>query len=87
MIHELNKDTSIHGIILQLPLPQNFNRKEIINEISDTKDVDGILGTNSNLEAVTPKAIIDLLDFYQVQIKGKKILVIGNGMLVGLPLS
>jgi methylenetetrahydrofolate dehydrogenase (NADP+)/methenyltetrahydrofolate cyclohydrolase len=49
--------------------------------------VDGILGTNKNLEAVTPKAILSILDHYNIKIKGKKILVIGNGLLVGKPLS
>jgi methylenetetrahydrofolate dehydrogenase (NADP+)/methenyltetrahydrofolate cyclohydrolase len=51
------------------------------------KDVDGILGTSSFLPPVTPIAIKSLLSHYDIQIKGKSILIIGNGPLVGLPLS
>ena len=94
-IKELNKDKSVNGIILQLPIPKSFNTKKIINTISPDKDVDGLTYVNQGklLEGVealtpcTPKGIIDLLDEYKIELEGAKVTVIGRSILVGKPLS
>jgi len=51
------------------------------------KDVDGILGISGSLQPVTPNAVKSILNHYNIEMKGKSILIIGNGPLVGLPLS
>ena len=93
-IKALNTDKSIHGIILQLPLPAGFNADEIIEEIDPNKDVDGLTTKNlSRLSAgdldglipATAKGILKLLDYYQIPIVGKRATVIGRSRLVGKP--
>lgn len=86
-IKELNLDPQVNGLIVQLPLPEQLNSQKILNQISIEKDVDGILGVNPLLQPVVPLAIASLLEYYGVEVKGKSILVIGNGPLVGLPLT
>ena len=92
-IEKLNKDSSITGIIVQLPLPEYLDKNKIINSVSPSKDVDGL--TNNNFlklikkeECIipcTPKGIISLLDYYKVDLK-KRIVIVGRSELVGLPL-
>lgn len=94
-IKKLNKNTKIHGIILQLPLPKKFNAFRLILAINPTKDVDGLHPVNLGLLATghpmflpaTPKGIIDLLDDYQIKLKSKHVVVVGFGQVVGMPLS
>lgn len=93
-IEELNNEKIISGIIVQLPIPKNFNEKNIINAISPSKDVDGLteisqgkmLGGKSDFIPCTPKGIIKILDFYNIDITSKHIVIIGRSNLVGKPL-
>lgn len=86
-IKELNADDSIHGIIVQLPLVDPAEQtQEIVDAVAPEKDVDA-LGVNAVLDPATPVAINWLLAGYNVDLKGKKIVIVGNGRLVGAPLA
>lgn len=84
-ISELNKRDDIHGIIVQLPLADPSQTDEIINRIDPEKDVDG-LGRDALFASATPTAIDWLLVGYNKDLKDKKIVIIGQGRLVGDPL-
>lgn len=84
-IIELNNDDSVHGIIVQIPLPDTSQTDEVLNAVSPEKDVDG-LATKTIWDAPTPIAINWLLAGYNVDLKGKNIVVVGHGRLVGTPL-
>ena len=95
-IEKLNKDTNIHGILLQLPLPMRFRdfTSQFIEKISPFKDVDGFHPVNrgklfdyeEELAPCTPKGIIALLEHYNVEIKGKDVTIINRSNLIGKPL-
>lgn len=93
-IKELNNDSNINGIIVQLPIPKELNEKKIINSIDDLKDVDGLTYKNigkltSNtpgLISCTPLGIIELLNRYNVKISKKHVVIVGRSNLVGKPL-
>lgn len=85
-IQELNQDKKVHGIIVQIPLPDPLQTDEILNAVAPEKDVDG-LSNNSVWDAPTPMAINWLLAGYNVQLRGKKIVIVGHGRLVGKPLE
>jgi methylenetetrahydrofolate dehydrogenase (NADP+)/methenyltetrahydrofolate cyclohydrolase len=82
----LSADDSVHGIIVQLPLEDPSETDEIVNLVTSEKDVDA-LGTNPKFEPATPMAIMWLLNGYNVDFRGKRILLIGRGKLVGAPLE
>lgn len=84
-IKELNADDSVHGIIVQVPLPNPSQTDEILRAVAPHKDVDG-LGQDPQFEPATPLAIDWLLAGYNVQLQGKHIVVVGHGRLVGRPL-
>ena len=93
-IKELNKDKSVNGIILQLPIPKKFNTKKILNTISPLKDVDGLtdvsqgklLGGDATFIPCTPKGILEIFDYYKIELEGKNVVVIGRSDLVGKPI-
>lgn len=94
-IKELNKDKSINGIILLLPVPRKYNTDKLINAIDPSKDVDG-LTTVSNGKMVTnefgfipctPKGVLEIFDYYKIDIEGKNVVVVGKGRAVGLPMA
>lgn len=85
-IQTLNKDTSVTGIIVQLPLAEPKRTTELLNAVDPKKDVDG-LGKDAVLDPATPLAILWLLAGYNIEPKGKNIVVIGQGRLVGAPLT
>lgn len=82
----LNNDSSVHGIIIQLPLADLSATQEAVDAIAPEKDVDG-LGSRAVLDPATPMAINWLLAGYNVDVANKKIAIVGNGRLVGAPLS
>jgi methylenetetrahydrofolate dehydrogenase (NADP+)/methenyltetrahydrofolate cyclohydrolase len=86
VIKSLNEDNSINGIIVQLPLADTGKTDEIVNLVIPVKDVDA-LGKNSQFEPATPMAILWLLAGYNIDLKDKKVLIIGHGRLVGAPLN
>jgi len=94
-IQKLNRDKKVHGIIVQLPLPKHINQEKIIEAISPSKDVDGFHPLNwgklayksEGLLPCTPAAVIELLHFYKIKLKGKEVVIVGKGNFVGKPLS
>lgn len=85
LISELNNDPTVHGVIVQLPLPNIDQTDEIVNALVSEKDVDA-LGVNAMYDAATPTAINWLLAGYNINLREKNIAIIGEGKLVGLPL-
>lgn len=85
-IVELNEDPSVHGIIVQLPLKDTTKTDEVVKLVAPEKDVDG-LGSDEVFQPATPMAIMWLLAGYNIDLLGKKILLIGRGKLVGAPLE
>ncbi|HRF28286.1 MAG TPA: bifunctional 5,10-methylenetetrahydrofolate dehydrogenase/5,10-methenyltetrahydrofolate cyclohydrolase [Candidatus Saccharibacteria bacterium] len=85
-IEALNNDVSVHGIIVQLPLADESQTQEAVDLVAPEKDVDG-LGARAQLTPATAMAIDWLLAGFNVDLKGKKIGIVGNGRLVGGPLA
>ena len=94
-IEEINQDTSIDGILVQLPLPKHISDEKIINAIIPEKDVDGfhpvnvgrmVQGLPSYIPA-TPYGIMLLLEYYKIETKGKHAVVLGRSNIVGRPMS
>lgn len=85
-ITRLNNDKTVHGIIVQLPLDDKAKTDEIVNIVAPEKDVDG-LSENSQFYSATAMAVTWLLAGYAIELKGKKITLVGNGRLVGKPLA
>ena len=86
LLDVLNNDASVHGIIVQLPLANPSQTEEIVNLVAPQKDVDA-LGAHAIFDPATPMAIMWLLAGYNVDLQGKKVLLIGRGKLVGAPLE
>lgn len=86
LVNELNSDNSVHGIIIQLPLADTSETDHLLNKIDPKKDVDG-LGEHARWDPATPMAINWLLAGYNVDLKEKNLLVVGQGRLVGSPLT
>lgn len=85
-INQLNNDPSVHGIIVQLPLSDPRKTDEIVNAVARHKDVDG-LADDSDFDAATALAINWLCAGYNIDLASQKILVVGQGRLVGAPLT
>lgn len=85
-VKEFNKDDKTHGIIIQLPLENPNVTDEIVNAVIPAKDVDA-LGVNATLDPATPMAINWLLAGYNVELKNRNVVIVGNGRLVGAPLA
>lgn len=95
LIQELNDKETIHGILVQLPLPKHLDSAQIIEAINPVKDVDGLHPTNMGyllsgkprLVPCTPLGIMKLLEHYEIALKGKNAVIIGRSNLVGKPIS
>ena len=94
-IHELNEDENIQGIILQLPLPKGFDEKKIVREISPSKDIDCLtfesqgrlyMGEPEFLPC-TPNSVVTLVKSLNMDITGKKVVVLGRSNIVGKPVA
>lgn len=86
VIEKYNKDKTAQGIIVQLPLPACLNPDLIINSISAGKDTDGLV-SGSKFTPATARGISELLDFYKIDILGKKVTIVGQSKLVGIPIA
>ena len=92
-ISELGNDSSVNGILIQMPLPKGLNEDRVIEMIPTNKDVDGLkeqnLGKlivgNDVLRPCTPLGVMKLIEYYKLETVGKKALVIGRSRLVGMP--
>jgi methylenetetrahydrofolate dehydrogenase (NADP+)/methenyltetrahydrofolate cyclohydrolase len=95
IIHDLNQDSTVTGILLQLPLPKPLDEAAAVASIAKEKDVDGLnpcnlgrlAGKDAKLIPCTPKGVIVLLKYYQVRIAGKHAVIINRSKLVGRPLT
>lgn len=94
-IDELNLDNKVNGILVQLPLPKHISEEKVINRILPSKDVDAFHPVNVGKITIgnydflpcTPAGIISLLDYYNVEISGKRCVVIGRSNIVGKPMA
>ncbi len=95
-VKQFNDDEKVHGILVQLPLPEHVKEDAVLSEISIEKDVDGFnpqsmadIATNRKPQFTpcTPKGCMELLDRTGVDLTGKEVVVIGRSNIVGLPLS
>ncbi len=82
----LNDDKSVHGIIVQIPLPDPSETDDVLNAVAPHKDVDG-LARETNFDPATPVAVQWLLAGYDIDLPGKHIVIVGHGRLVGKPLA
>lgn len=96
VIDGLNSDQDVHGILVMQPLPEKFSRNEIAKRIDPEKDIDGLTPENlgrlvendsSVLLPSTPKAVMELLDYYDIDLVGKDVCVVGSSPVVGKPLT
>lgn len=95
-IERCNGDHRIHGILLLQPFPPHINRDIIKYKISPSKDIEGLnpqnlgivlCGDNVGFEPCTAKAVVEILDHYQIPLKGADVVMIGASMVVGKPLG
>lgn len=95
LIDTLNKDKSVHGVLVQLPLPKHIDEDKVIDAIDITKDVDGFhplnvaymhLGREAILPA-TPKGIMTMIHSKNIDVKGKDAIIIGRSNIVGKPIA
>ncbi len=84
LMDEVNKK-DYDGIVVQLPLPRQLDVDAILSEIPEDKDIDAL--HNLNKTAPVARAVFEILDFYNIDLDGKDVLVIGNGRLVGKPVA
>jgi len=95
LIRTLNSRDDVDGILTQLPLPKEIDETVIIEEIDPAKDVDGFHPVNvgrlalgrPNLVPCTPAGIIELLDFYKIDLRGLNACVVGRSQIVGRPMA
>lgn len=96
-IEDVNKDPTINGLIVQLPLPDHIYVPDVIRAVDPNKDVDGFHAYNigkmflspefEDLPPATPLGIVKLLDHYDIPIRGKEVVVVGHSNIVGKPIS
>ena len=94
LVDLLNKDDSVHGILIQLPLPKQLDEFSTVSRISPIKDVDGLtpysvgllVAGKAILKPCTPSGIIEMFDFYNIDLTGKHAVIINRSNLVGKPL-
>jgi methylenetetrahydrofolate dehydrogenase (NADP+)/methenyltetrahydrofolate cyclohydrolase len=96
-VESLNRDVSVHGVLLLRPLPKHIGDEAIRNSLLPAKDVDGITDTsiasvftggfNAGFPPCTPQSCVKILDHYNVDLKGKRVVVVGRSLVVGRPLA
>lgn len=98
LVNEINEDSNVHGILIQLPVPEHLKHLNLNKMVSKEKDVDGFHPDNifdlvrgkiekNSLLPCTPKGIVELLNYYKVEIPGKNIAILGRSMIVGKPMG
>ncbi len=95
IIHELNHDPAVHGILVQLPLPKHLDERAVLEAVDSRKDVDGFTFANvgrlvedqSLFVPCTPAGILELLDREGIEIKGRNAVVVGRSEIVGKPVA
>lgn len=95
IINSLNRDNCVDGILVQMPLPEHLNSRVIQNAISPLKDVDGLTDINMGmlvhkkncLIPCTPLGVMELLKYYNIDVAGKNVAIVGRSDLVGRPMA
>ncbi len=95
LVEELNCDRGVHGVLVQLPLPEGLDDRALLERLDPAKDVDGLTASNvaalwrgeDGLVPCTPAGCIELLDRNGITLEGKRAVVIGRSQLVGKPLA
>ena len=95
LIDDLNENDQFHGILVQLPLPKHIDSQRVLETIDPKKDVDGFHPKNAGLLSIgrprfvpcTPKGIMRILSHYNIDLKGKHVVVVGRSNIVGRPIS
>lgn len=95
VVHGLNDDPAVHGLLVQLPLPQGLDKEPVIDALDPAKDVDGLHPRNvaaltmgrPGLVPCTPAGCIELCDRYDVALEGARVVVVGRSLLVGKPFA
>lgn len=95
-IRGINLDNKIHGVLMFRPLPKNLNESLVCNTLIAEKDIDGITdlsmagvyaGKDLGFAPCTPSAVMEILDYFGVNLSGKKVVVIGRSLVVGKPVT
>jgi methylenetetrahydrofolate dehydrogenase (NADP+)/methenyltetrahydrofolate cyclohydrolase len=94
-LYQIQNDPLIHGVLIQLPLPAHLNRQNILAGLDPRKDVDALTWTNlgrlmANQFEVAPctaHGVTKILDYYSIPVEGKRVVVVGRSLIVGMPLS
>jgi len=95
LLNQLNNDNNVHGIIIEMPLPKHLNKNNILKNINSKKDIDGynpintgklLLNYDKYLSPCTPKACLEILKYYKIELIRKNIVIVGSGN-IGIPLS
>lgn len=95
LIHQLNQDDTVHGILVQLPLPAHLDQHKVIETIAADKDVDGFHVSNAGLlmtgqplfRPCTPYGVMKMLESEQVELRGAEAVVVGASNIVGKPMA
>ncbi len=94
LVQLLNNDPAVHGILIQLPLPSHIHEFDILTSLNPLKDVDGLTPYNigmlqsgiAALKPCTPSGIMELLDYYKIDVSGMDVVIVNRSNLVGKPL-
>jgi len=95
-LDQANKDENIHGILIFRPLPERFNDDEVRNMIKPEKDVDGcndlslagiFINKDLGYAPCTAQSVIELLNYYDIDVKGKNVVVLGRSLVIGKPVA
>jgi methylenetetrahydrofolate dehydrogenase (NADP+)/methenyltetrahydrofolate cyclohydrolase len=95
LVEKLNRDETIHGVLVQLPLPNQIEERHVIEAVSPEKDVDGfhpismgrLLSGEDGFVSCTPQGIIRMLNEHQIPMKGQEAVIIGRSNIVGKPMA
>ena len=95
LINKLNNNSAVHGILVQLPLPEGINDKKIFRALDPGKDVDGLTPANlgnlmlcdESMVSCTPKGIVRMLEYEGVNLEGSDVVVVSHSVLIGKPLT
>ena len=96
IIEGANNDNDIHGIMIFRPLPAHLNQRKVLEILNPKKDIDGMThvnlerifeGDESGFSSCTPKAVIEMLKYYDIPLKGSNVTVVGRSLVVGKPLT
>lgn len=97
VVHQLNRHSGVHGILVQLPLPKHLNEQKVIDLIAPHKDVDGLTITNQGLLALgrldeaiipcTPAGVLRIFDEIEYDLEGKEVTIVGRSNLFGKPMA